>query len=47
MIDPEDLKARVAGDGLVLVECWAPTCAACKVFDPAFERVAEKHRDER
>ena len=43
MIDPEDLNARVDADGLVLVECWAPTCGACKVFDPVFERVAEKH----
>ena len=43
MVHPGDLKGRVAGDGLVLVECWAPTCGACKVFDPVFERVAEKH----
>jgi thioredoxin 1 len=43
IIDPGDLKARVAGDGLVLVECWAPTCGACKVFDPVFESVADKH----
>ena len=43
MVDPGDLKARVGGDGLVLVECWAPTCGACKVFDPVFERVSEKH----
>jgi thioredoxin 1 len=43
MVNPEDLKEKVTGDGLVLVECWAPTCGACKVFDPIFERVAEKH----
>lgn len=45
MVDAGDLKARVAGDRLVRVECWAPTCGACKVFDPVFERVAEKHPD--
>jgi thioredoxin 1 len=43
IVDPGDLRARVAGDGLVLVECWAPTCGACKEFDPVFERVAEAH----
>ena len=43
MVEPGDLKARVDGDGLVLVECWAPTCGACKVFDPVFESVADKH----
>ena len=27
----------------MLVECWAPTCGACKVFDPVFEKVAKTH----
>ena len=44
-IDPEDLLARTSGSGLVLVECWAPTCGACKVFGPVFERVAERNPD--
>jgi thioredoxin 1 len=42
-----DLETVVSGEGLVLVECWAPTCGACKVFDPVFERVAEQHPDHR
>ena len=42
-VAPGDLNARVDADGLVLVECWAPTCGACKVFDPVFEKVAENH----
>jgi thioredoxin 1 len=43
MVSAADLKTRVSGNGLVLVECWAPTCGACKVFDPVFERVADEH----
>ena len=43
LINPEDLKKEVTGNDLVLVECWAPTCGSCKVFDPIFERVAEQH----
>ena len=43
MVSAEDLERRASLDGLVLVECWAPTCGACKVFDPVFESVAEKH----
>jgi thioredoxin 1 len=43
MVSAEDLERRAFGDGLVLVECWAPTCGACKVFDPVFESVADKH----
>jgi thioredoxin 1 len=42
-VGPAELKTRVGGDELVLVECWAPTCGACKVFDPVFERMAEEH----
>ena len=42
-VSPGDLEARVSGAGLVLVECWAPTCGACKVFDPVFEKVAREH----
>jgi thioredoxin 1 len=43
VVSPGDLKTRVSGDDLVLVECWAPTCGACKQFDPVFEKVAEAH----
>jgi thioredoxin 1 len=42
-ISPADLGGRVSDAGLVLVECWAPTCGACKVFDPVFEKVAGDH----
>ena len=42
-VSPRDLEATVSGAGLVLVECWAPACGACKVFDPVFEGVAKEH----
>jgi thioredoxin 1 len=43
VVSPKDLETRVSGASLVLVECWAPTCGACKVFDPVFEKVAREH----
>jgi thioredoxin 1 len=46
-IRPGDLESSVSGHDLVLVECWAPTCGACKQFDPVFEKVAEAHPDHR
>jgi thioredoxin-like negative regulator of GroEL len=46
-INPGDLEASVSGHDLVLVECWAPTCGACKQFDPVFEKVAEEHPQHR
>ena len=42
-VSPSLLEAKVSGPGLVLVECWAPTCGACKVFDPVFEGVAKEN----
>jgi thioredoxin 1 len=29
-------------DGIVLVDCWASWCDACKPFAPIFEKVASK-----
>ena len=31
------------GEGIALVDCWAPWCAACRDFTPIFEAVAERH----
>jgi len=38
----DNFKSTVEKDGIVLVDCWASWCAACKPFAPIFERVAEK-----
>jgi thioredoxin 1 len=29
--------------GIVIVDCWAAWCGACKQFEPVFKRVAERH----
>jgi thioredoxin-like negative regulator of GroEL len=42
-ISPGELQASVKRPDLVLVECWAPSCGACKEFDPVFEEVAALH----
>jgi thioredoxin 1 len=42
-ISASELDVRCSEKGLVLVECWAPACGACKVFDPIFTRVGEQH----
>ncbi len=39
----DDFASTVQKDGIVLVDCWASWCEACKPFAPVFERVAEKH----
>ena len=29
--------------GIVLVDCWARSCGACKVLGPIYAKVAERH----
>ena len=43
MVDLTDknFDETVAEAGVVVVECWAGWCRACKTFAPIFERVAE------
>jgi len=38
-----NFERTVSSRGIVMVDCWADWCAACKDFGPVFERAAEKH----
>ena len=40
-----NFEQTVSGRGIVMVDCWADWCVACRDFEPVFERVAEKHPD--
>ena len=41
-LNSENFESTVKKDGIVLVDCWASWCKACKPFAPIFERVAAK-----
>ena len=42
-LDKGNFKTTVDEKGILLVDCWAAWCGACKKFEPVFERVAEKN----
>lgn len=39
----ESFERTVSEDGIVLIDCWAEWCGACKTFSPIFEKVAQNH----
>ncbi|MBT4502573.1 MAG: thioredoxin family protein [Gemmatimonadetes bacterium] len=42
-INKENFEQIVSASGIVMVDCWASWCVACKDFGPVYERVADKH----
>jgi thioredoxin len=41
-LNDENLAALLKS-GIVFVDWWAPWCGPCRVFEPIFERVAERN----
>ena len=39
----ENFNSVTSEEGIVLIDCWAEWCGACKTFEPVFEKVAQKH----
>ena len=44
-LEEDNFKQLVHDDGIALIDCWAPWCAACKDFTPIFEAAADRHPD--
>jgi thioredoxin 1 len=45
ILTEDNFESVVDNKGIVLIDCWAPWCGACKTFEPVFEHVAEKYPD--
>ena len=41
----ENIKEKVEGSEISILDFWAPWCAPCKAFGPTFETVSESHPD--
>lgn len=42
-LDATNFEEVVLGDGLVIVDFWAPWCGPCRSFGPVFEAASEAH----
>jgi thioredoxin 1 len=44
-LSEQNFDKTVESPGIVMVDCWATWCGACKDFGPVYERVATRYAD--
>ena len=42
-LSQDNYRSILGQDGIVLVDCWASSCGACKVLGPIYAKVAERY----
>ena len=42
-LNPGNYRSVVGQEGVVLVDCWASSCGACKVLGPIYAQVADRY----
>lgn len=43
----KELDREISRDGILIIDCWAEWCGACREFAPVFERIAQKYTEHR
>jgi thioredoxin 1 len=44
-LNEENFESTITGNDFVIVDYWAPWCAPCRSFAPAYEKVSEEFPD--
>ncbi|MFP3197161.1 MAG: thioredoxin [Sulfolobaceae archaeon] len=44
-ITDSNIDDVLAKNNVVFVDCWAPWCAPCHLYEPIFKKMAEKYKD--
>ena len=44
-LSKDNFESVITGNGMVVVDFWAPWCAPCRAFAPTFEAASEQHDD--
>ncbi|MEJ2769959.1 MULTISPECIES: thioredoxin [unclassified Stygiolobus] len=44
-ITDSNIDDVLAKNNVVFVDCWAPWCAPCHIYEPIFKMMAEKYKD--
>jgi thioredoxin 1 len=44
-LNEQNFDSTISQEGIVLVDCWAKWCSACKDFNPIFEKTAARREN--
>jgi thioredoxin 1 len=44
-LNKDNFEEVVTGNGMVIIDFWAPWCGPCKSFAPTYEEMSEKYPD--
>ncbi|BCU70781.1 thioredoxin [Stygiolobus caldivivus] len=54
VINPQDVTVTITDSNIddilsknnvVFIDCWAPWCAPCHLYEPIFKKIADKYKD--